>query len=492
MVKRRRQFLRLRLRLCWLCLRLRRRRPLITMIIDNRKGMPRFRLGLKLARKADRLTPGLHHFRKSDADSDIRLHLRVDPDGSGTLVINASSILHLNPTAAQITYHYLEGLPPEQIKNKIAEIFNLDGSQADRDIELITNDLDGFIHANGKPVLTQSGVEINTPFSRHPTAPYRMDLALTYRCNNDCPHCYNARLRSYPELSTDKWKLIIDRLWDLNIPHLIFTGGEPTLREDLIELIAYAENKGQITGLNTNGRRLANADYLNHLVEAGLDHVQITVESHNPHIHDQMVKSPGAWKQTISGVKNALASSLYVMTNTTMLTNNQNSLGITLDFLAELGVPTVGLNALIYSGRGMSVGTGLPEEALKPLLQIAQKKTSEYGQKLIWYTPTLYCHFNPLEMDLGVKGCTAALYNMCIEPDGGVLPCQSYYHQLGNILDSPWKSIWEHDLSLQLRQRSAIPGECQTCSLLEECGAGCPLSYLDQPRIVEPYIPPPS
>jgi len=93
-------------------------------------------------------------------------------------------------------------------------------------------------------------------------------------------------------------------------------------------------------------------------------------------------------------------------------------------------------------------------------------------------------------MGLGVKGCTAALYNMCIEPDGGVIPCQSYYNQLGNIIDDSWQSIWEHELSLQLRQRRAIPDECQTCSLLEECGAGCPLSYLDQPRIVEPYIPP--
>jgi radical SAM protein with 4Fe4S-binding SPASM domain len=223
-----------------------------------------------------------------------------------------------------------------------------------------------------------------------------------------------------------------------------------------------------------------------------LDHVQITLESHDPAVHDQMVNQAGAWDQTVQGIQNALASSLFVMTNTTMLQNNRNSLRETVDFLGQLGVSTIGLNALIYAGRGKDVGTGLREEELTPLLKMAQEQTRQQEQKLIWYTPTQYCHFNPLEMDLGVKGCTAALYNMCIEPDGGVIPCQSYYHQLGNLLKDPWESIWEHDLAIQLRERKYIPGECQTCSLLEECGAGCPLAFQENPRGVIPLIPPAS
>ena len=63
---------------------------------------------------------------------------------------------------------------------------------------------------------------------------------------------------------------------------MVFTGGEPTLRADLPELIAHAEINGQITGLNTNGRRLSDRRFVESLVEAGLDHVQITLESHDP------------------------------------------------------------------------------------------------------------------------------------------------------------------------------------------------------------------
>jgi radical SAM protein with 4Fe4S-binding SPASM domain len=87
-------------------------------------------------------------------------------------------------------------------------------------------------------------------------------------------------------------------------------------------------------------------------------------------------------------------------------------------------------------------------------------------------------------LDLGVKGCTAALYNMCVEPDGGVLPCQSYYHQLGNLLTDEWDVIWNHDLAVRLRERKALPEKCNGCLLLAECGGGCPLQF-EQPVALE-------
>jgi radical SAM protein with 4Fe4S-binding SPASM domain len=140
----------------------------------------------------------------------------------------------------------------------------------------------------------------------------------------------------------------------------------------------------------------------------------------------------------------------------------------------------VGLNALIHAGRGARVGTGLAENELTPLLEVARQKTAARGQRLIWYTPTQYCGFDPMGLDLGVKGCTAALYNMCVEPDGGVLPCQSYYHPLGNLLTDSWDSIWNHDLAVKLRERQGLPEKCNGCALLAECGGGCPLQF-EQP-----------
>lgn len=425
--------------------------------------------------------PGLYHFERRGDNERSRIHLRIDPDRSGQgcqgiLLVNASRVLHLNPTAAVMAYLVLNQTPVAEAVRTLTRQFRVSRAQAHHDYTQFCNDLTELLRPDGACPVCDLNVEITPPFSTRPSAPYRMDLALTYRCNDNCAHCYNARPRHFPELPTTQWKQIIDRLWALGIPHLVFTGGEPTLRQDLPELIAHAEQNGQITGLNTNARRLSDPRFVRRLVEAGLDHVQITVESHDPAIHDQMVRAKGAWKQTIAGLRNVLDTPLFVMTNTTMLRQNSPYLRETLDFLARLGVPTIGLNALIYSGHGLTVGTGLAERELPPLLDLARERTDAHGQRLIWYTPTQYCHFDPMQLELGVKGCTAALYNMCVEPDGGVIPCQSYYHQIGNLLEDPWDSIWNHDLSVSLRERRYVPSRCNGCALLAECGGGCPLA----------------
>jgi radical SAM protein with 4Fe4S-binding SPASM domain len=427
---------------------------------------------------------GVFHFQHQGPDQKVRLHLRVEEDGRGLLMVNANRVFQLNPTAAYMAYLNLQGHPEEEVLQALTRRFHVKKKQAAEDYHAFCSQLEVMTHPDEHCPICELDLETTAPFSARPSAPYRMDLAITYRCNNQCAHCYNARPRQFPELSTGQWIQILDQLWELGIPHIVFTGGEPTLRADLPELIAHAEKNGQITGINTNGRRLKDRVFLQSLVDAGLDHVQITFESHDAAIHDRMVCAPGAWEDTIQGLKNVLAAKgLYVMTNTTLLRHNAAFLEQTLDYLAELGVPTVGLNALIYSGHGLEINTGLPESELPPLLDLARAKTQAHQQRLIWYTPTQYCHFDPMQLDLGVKGCTAALYNMCVEPDGSVLPCQSYYQPLGNLLLDPWPQIWNHPLAVRLRERQDLPLDCQACVLLPECGGGCPLSREANPQI---------
>jgi radical SAM protein with 4Fe4S-binding SPASM domain len=428
------------------------------------------------------LQSGLFHYNLETPAEKARIHLRLDENGSGTLIVNANRIMHLNPTAALMAKLVLDGKTEDEVLRVVRKTWNVKPDTLKQDFATFNLQLSNLIRPDGACPVHDLELETLMPFSARPSAPYRLDLALTYRCNNDCHHCYNlehpqpGQLLKRPELDTEHWKQIIDTAWDLGIPHIIFTGGEPTLRDDLPELVAHAEANGQITGLNTNARRLSDSNFVQRLLDAGLDHVQITVESSDADIHNKMVNAR-AFEQTIAGLKNVLATRLYVMTNTTMLRDNVDSIPATLDFLADLGVPTVGLNALIYSGHGATVGTGLPERDLAPLLTVARQKTDARGQKLIWYTPTQYCHFDPVQMDLGVKGCTAAQYNMCIEPDGAVLPCQSYYKPLGNILHDDWNSIWNHPLALKLRERQDLPLKCEGCAILAECGGGCPLQF---------------
>ena len=427
--------------------------------------------------ETDYTQPGLFHFRRKSFGESSRIHLRVENDGSGVLIVNANRVMHLNPTAAFMARLYLESIPEDSAIKLLRSRYKVNLEEAYSDYFDFQTQLDELIRPDGACPIHDLDLDVTPPFHIEPTAPYRMDLALTYRCNNDCPHCYNARPRNFKELDTQIWREIISQLWEIGIPHIVFTGGESTLRADLFELISHAEKNGQISGLNTNGRRLQDKDYVRNLVDAGLDHVQITLESHNSSVHDHMVASKGAWNQTVEGIKNALDSPVYVMTNTTLLEPNSDDISETLNFLAKIGVPTIGLNALIYSGKGKSIRNGIDEKELSPILEVARSITQENNQRLIWYTPTQYCNFDPVQMELGVKGCTAARYNMCIEPDGSVLPCQSYYKPLGNMLSDDWNSIWKHDLAIALRERTNLPDKCYQCMLLPECGGGCPLYH---------------
>jgi radical SAM protein with 4Fe4S-binding SPASM domain len=424
----------------------------------------------------------MYHYQAPGSDPrNYRLHLRLEADGRGVLIVNAATLLHLNHTAAEYAFYLVQNLPEDQVVKNVVSRYHVSSEDARQHYRDFAARIDTLVSTPDLDPVTFLDFERQEPFSGKISAPYRLDCAITYRQRDATDTTSSPNERVTREMSAAEWETALDKAWTAGIPHIIFTGGEPTLREDLPELIAHAESNGQITGLNTNARRLSDARYVEKLVMAGLDHVQITLESSDAGVHDRMVRAKGAYPQTVKGLKNALASPLYVMTNTTMLRTNVETIPATLDFLAECGVPTVGLNALIYSGRGAEVGTGLPESELTPLLEVARRKTEANGQRLIWYTPTQYCHFDPMTLDLGVKGCTAALYNMCVEPDGKVLPCQSYYQSLGNLLVDDWDSIWNHPLAVRLRERQGLPEKCDGCALLSECGGGCPLQFETEP-----------
>lgn len=436
-----------------------------------------------LARLRDRLLPprplpaGLHAYERRDgAGGRVRLHLRIEPNGRGLLVINAARILHLNQTGAEFAHLILEGTPEEEALRTIRRRYRVDKGTAQADYRRLRMQIEQLITA-GDFICPIHGLDLERidPFSVPLTAPYRMDLALTYRCNDACAHCYVARPANYPEMDTASWKAVLDRIWDVGIPHICFTGGEATLRPDLPELVAYAERKGLVTGLLTNGRRLADAAYVQTLVMAGLDHVQITLESHDPAIHDTMVGAKGAWDETVAGVRNTVAAGLYTTTNTTLTRHNVPAIEETVAFIAELGVPSFACNSLIHAGRGATVNSGVTEGELAPVLERVRAAAERHNLRLIWYTPTQYCAFSPLQLGLGVKACTAALYNMCVEPDGVVIPCQSYYEPLGHILYDRWEHIWNHNLAVYLRERRYVPEKCYTCPELTLCGGGCPL-----------------
>lgn len=427
--------------------------------------------------KAPKTLVGLYSYRGKGKFAGLALQLRVEPSGEGLLVINANTVLYLNETATAHAYFFIQGMPTEEAVKKIRRIYRIDEETARRDHERIIYTVSTLAETEEVCPISFLDMEQAEPFTQEVSAPIRMDLALTFRCQNNCIHCYAGGPHETPELATDKWKRVIDRLKKIGVFIFTFTGGEPTLREDLPELLRYAQERGIVTGLITNGRRLKDKEYVQRLAEAGLDFVQITLESHDPNVHDLITATKGSWQETVEAIKNVIPTPIYIATNTTLSKHNADSFLETIEFLHDLGLRVFGCNSLIYSGSAPSIANefALTIDELRELLRKILVKAGELGMKFMWYTPTQYCQLDPVRLGLGVKSCSAARVNMCVGPEGEVYPCQSYFESVGNILKDSWKKIWNHSLCISIRAREYVPEKCAECPQLTVCGGGCPL-----------------
>ncbi len=423
-----------------------------------------------------KIPQGRYTYRGKGDFAGLALQLRVEPD-EGLLIINANTVLYLNETATTHAYYFMQGMTPDEAVAKIRRIYRVGKKTARADYEKLIYTVSSLAQTEEICPVSFLDVEKVEPFTHELSAPLRVDLALTFRCQNNCSHCYAGGPHETPELTTEQWKDVIDRLHQIGVFILTFTGGEPTLREDLPELLLYGQNKGLVTGLVTNGRKLKDKSYIEALEKTGLDFIQVTLESHKPEIHDLMTGKKGSCSETVAGIRNIIPTTIYATTNTTLSRYNAPDFLETINFLKELGVAAFGCNSLIYSGKADEISEEfvLPLEALEQLLPQVRDKANQLGLKFLWYTPTQYCQFDPVKLGLGVKSCTAAKISMCIGPNGDVYPCQSYFESLGNILKVDWQKIWNHPLAVQLRNRDFVEPKCKECPQLQVCGGGCPL-----------------
>ncbi len=401
--------------------------------------------------------------------NDYYWHLRDSSDGEGMLIINGVKVLYLNPSAYEyVRMFFNSGLSHPKVIMKMAFKYGVSPLRVKKDwSELYTS----LIQTSQGCCL---GDRIRFREEEKPLmAPLRIDLALTYKCNNDCTHCYVGGSKETKELSTQQWLGIIHKICEFGVPQVIFTGGESLLRDDLEELIDHAKSQGLITGLITNGRLLTKSR-VDSLAMAGLDYVQITIESIDPSIHNSMVGCD-ALNETLAGLHNAMESSFKVTTNTTMAYMNINSIIPTVKYLIEVGVDNIGVNGIIKANRGLThdaVDLGIAKDILIKVRDLSYESEIPFT----WFTPTCYNNLDPLSLDLGVKRCSAASIVLAIEPFGRVIPCQSYFKEgLGDAIDDSFEEMWSKPLAMELREGKWVSDDCKSCRHFSFCGGGCPL-----------------
>lgn len=358
-----------------------------------------------------------HTFQSAPGEPPYRLHLRLLKDGTGILIVNAAIVLHLNATAAEFAYHMIKGTSPDETASHVARRYRISREEAQKDYTDFRDRIQTLIHTPDLDPTTFLDFERIAPHSHDLTAPLRLDCAITYRLPAGSDASLAPTKRVDRELTTQEWETIMDKAWAVGIPHITFTGGEPTLRDDLPALIAHAEKVGQVAGLLSDGLKLADKDYLHTLLQTGLDHLLFILDPENA----------ASWK----GLETVMPEDLYTTVHLTVTPQNVNKAEDILDRLAKLEVKSLSL--------------GASEASLHEALHALHNKASSLGLTLRWDLPVPYSAENPvahetIEDDVPSGAGKAWLY---VEPDGDVLPTQGEADKiLGNFLRDPWEKIY--------------------------------------------------
>ena len=431
----------------------------------------------------------LHTTLNPDGPGAIRIHLIPPKKEADTLnpsiaIINGADIVPVNFAWAIIlaemireTNHYdgkeigeaeiqqILDTTAENVK-KVIPVFSKKRIEAD--IQTIYDTIRQIAYR--EEVTTDVNYMSIGDYAKYMSAPHRMDLMVSamtkdgkWHCNQKCVHCYAAGQEhaDEAELSTADWKKILDKCRAVGIPQVTFTGGEPTMRDDLFELIDHA--RWFISRLNTNGIRLT-PEYCRKLREVELDSVQITFYSSDEAIHNRLVGAD-QFRNTAAAIENAIAAGLSVSINTPLCTLNRDYVK-TLQYLHEKGILYVTCSGLITTGNAAgeeSEQLQLTSEELEQILREAVAYCHANGMEINftspgWLPPSVF-----EELNIPSPSCGACLSNMVITPGGNVVPCQSWLSDtpLGNMLTDDWEKIWNNEAAVNSREYSAaMTGGC--------------------------------
>lgn len=305
---------------------------------------------------------------------------------------------------------------------------------------------------------------------------------VTARCNLTCEHCHARAGESEcpDELTTEEGKRrVIDPLAQVDdFKSLVFSGGEPLVRDDIFELISHAKMRGFYPIIATNAT-LITPTVAERLKKAGTLGIAASIDSLKDEVHDAFRKKEGALKLAKDGIANAEAEGMYIQINITASKINKDELPEIIAFADDLGAHVILLYQFIPSGRGQEsselelsadefreeiLKAGAMQKNLHPV--IAPVGLPEY-----WALHNVQKNGGRISDIL--RGCICGNGMFYIKPNGDVWPCAFVPMSGGNLKQVTPGEIWrDSELFKGLRDRRNLKGICHACSQREMCG-GC-------------------
>ena len=297
----------------------------------------------------------------------------------------------------------------------------------------------------------------------------------TNQCNMYCDHCYReSGLVSEGELDTEQGKKMIEEIKKAGFRIMIFSGGEPLMRPDIVELIAYASSLGLRPVVGSNGTLLTRELALA-LKDAGLLRIGISLDSLDVDRHNQLRKYGCAFEEAVRGMEICREIGLEFQVHTTVMKWNIPELDSLTDFAIEKGAKAHHIFFLIPTGRGLQIeGDMLNEQEYEDVINQLLDKQKEVDIEI---KPTCAPQFMRIAREKQIdmrftKGCIAGMSYCIVSPKGDVQPCAYFDLRVGNVKDTPFDVIWRESEVFKAMRTEDYSGGCGVCGHKSICG-GC-------------------
>ncbi|MCH4183891.1 MAG: 12,18-didecarboxysiroheme deacetylase [Eggerthellaceae bacterium] len=322
----------------------------------------------------------------------------------------------------------------------------------------------------------------------------------TRTCNLRCVHCYaQSEARHYDgEMTTEEGKAMIDDLAAFGCPVLLLSGGEPTLRPDMIELAQYAKDAGMRVVISTNGTQIT-PEFAQRCADVGLSYVGVSLDG-SRETHDRFRGIEGSFDRAVEGLKNAQDAGIKVGVRMTINKRNWRDIDDIFDLMEERNINRACFYHLVYTGRGSAlIGEDLNHDETRQAVRLIMDRTKAWfdrgGSPEILTVdnhadgPFVYLELlkeNPerakdvLQLLKWNQGNSTGNGIACVSWDGEVYADQFWRHfSFGNVKDRPFSEIWsdtsrttpQSELMYRLKdKRPFVKGRCHSCKWLNECG----------------------
>mgnify|MGYP003881832321 CR=1 FL=1 len=300
-------------------------------------------------------------------------------------------------------------------------------------------------------------------------APEWIIWLVTPYCNLRCFHCYASIYGSDKQLGYKDIVRVLEDAFENGVEHINYTGGEPILRRDILDILEATVEIGLTTSLFTN------STLVNDTVASRISRLEIPIytslDAPCKSLFEE-IRGVGSWDKTMHGIKTLKSHGVYLHINMTVTRLNYIVTSDTIRKALELGADSISIIPSMPSGRALENRMYVEKREFLEALSQAEETAREYGVEIaVWCTP----YIPLLEWARHLHSGNCRYWNvMDLAPNGDVLLCDVLGVRVSNVLvdgvDGAWRKLLEHPV---MKKTMDIPVECSGCSIASYCRGGC-------------------